>query len=539
MRFLIGVDIGTQGSKGALITETGEVVASASSEQVVHVPRPGWAEHDPEVAWWGSFVDVVRQLLFKSQVPPRDIAAVNVSSLMPVIAPVDETGMPLRAAILYADMRAHEELAHMNRDLGLTADREVSGAWTPQLTMQDLGPKIFWFQRNEPERWRRTRYLLGAQGYINAKLTGRYTIDSTTASGFRPFYDFATGGYDPVVCTRFGVPVEMLPEIVNMTDIVGEVTPAAAIATGLAVGTPVVGGAIDFFAEMISTGASEPGDVVVTYGTTLCLAGLSDRPIGACPGLGHMLGETKSLDGLYDGLYSVGGGMVTSAALTRWFRDKFGDIERRVEQELGISAYGLLGLEADAVPPGSNGLIVLPYFSGERSPIHDDLARGMIFGLTLAHDRPHIYRALLEGVAYGVEHHLEIMRNSGMPLKRIVAAGGGSRSHLWTQIVSDVTGLPQVVISPSNSALGAAFLAGKAIGVFHELSDVRLWAKPEREVVPRENVHDVYQEYYRIYRRLYERTKEEMHDLARLTAAAAKSSIRPLGAELTVRELTA
>jgi xylulokinase len=331
----------------------------------------------------------------------------------------------------------------------------------------------------------------------------------------------------------------MLPELVDMTDIVGEVTPAASLVTGLAIGTPVVAGVIDFFAEMISTGADTPGDVVVSYGTTMCMAGFSDTPIGPCPGLGHMLGEEKTLAGLYTGLYSVGGGMVTSAALSRWFRDKFGDVERRVEQELGISAYGLLGLEADAVPPGSNGLIVLPYFSGERTPIHDDLARGMIFGLTLAHDRPHIYRALLEGVAYGVEHHFDLMRQSGMTLNRIVATGGGSRSHLWTQIISDVTGVPQVVVGPSNAALGAAFLAGKAIGVFSQLSDVRRWAKPEREVVPRENVHDVYQEYYRIYRRLYEKTKEEMHDLSRLTAAAAKSSIRPLGAELTVRELTA
>jgi xylulokinase len=539
MRFLIGVDIGTQGSKGALITETGEVVTTASVEATVNVPQPGWAEHEPDSAWWASFVDIVRQLLFKSQVDPRDIAAVNVSSLMPVLAPVDETGVPLRAALLYADMRAHEELAHMNSDLGVPGDHEFTGQLSAQLTMQDLGPKIYWFQRHEPERWRRTRYLMGAQGFVNAKLTGRYVVDRNTAIGYRPFFDPATGSYDPIVSSRFGVPIEMLPELVDMTDVVGEVTPAASLATGLAVGTPVVAGVIDFFAEMISTGADTPGDVVVTYGTTMCMAGLSDRPIGPCPGLGHMLGEEKSLAGLYKGLYSVGGGMVTSAALSRWFRDKFGDVERRVEQELGISAYGLLGLEADAVPPGSNGLIVLPYFSGERSPIHDDLARGMIFGLTLAHDRPHIYRALLEGVAYGVEHHFDLMRQSGMTLNRIVATGGGSRSHLWTQIISDVTGIPQVVVAPSNAALGAAFLAGKAIGVFSGLSDVRLWAKPEREVIPRENVHDVYQEYYRIYRRLYERTKDEMHDLARLTAAAAKSSIRPLGAELTVRELTA
>lgn len=539
MRFLIGVDIGTQGSKGALITELGQIVASASVEAIVNVPQPGWAEHEPESAWWGSFAEVVRQLIFKSQVDPRDIAAVNISALMPVLAPVDETGVALRAALLYADMRAHEELAHMNRDLGISRDRDFAGQFSAELTMQDLGPKIYWYQRHEPERWQRTRYLMGAQGFVNAKLTGRYAVDRNTAIGYRPFFDPSTGNYDPIVCARYGVPVEMLPELVEMTDIVGEVTPAAAVATGLAIGTPVVAGVIDFSAEMISTGADAPGDVVVTYGTTMCLAALSDKPVGSVPGLGHMLSEDKDFSGLYKGLYSLGGGMVTSAALSRWFRDKFGDIERRVEQELGISAYGLLGLEADAVPPGSNGLIVLPYFSGERSPIHDDLARGMIFGLTLAHDRPHIYRALLEGVAYGVEHHFDLMRQAGMTLNRIVATGGGSRSHLWTQIISDVTGVPQVVITPSNAALGAAFLAGKAIGVFSQLSDVRLWAKPEREVVPRGNVHDVYQEYYRIYRRLYEQTKEEMHDLARLTAAAAKSSIRPLGAELTVRELTA
>jgi xylulokinase len=248
-----------------------------------------------------------------------------------------------------------------------------------------------------------------------------------------------------------------------------------------------------------------------------------------------MLADSSALSNLYPGLYSVGGGMVTSAALSRWFRDKFGQAEMRAEQELGISAYGLLGLEADAVPPGSDGLVVLPYFSGERTPIHDDLARGVIFGLTLAHGRGHIYRALLEGVAYGLEHHMELIRQAGVPVRRIVATGGGARSHLWTQIVSDVTGISQVVVAPSNAALGVAFLAGKAIDIFADLRDVRRWAKPEREVHPRETVHEVYQRYYAVYRRLYERTKEEMHELARLTAEASPGPLAPLGPALTVR----
>jgi xylulokinase len=534
MRFLIGVDIGTQGSKGALISESGQIMASCSIEQEVSVPRPGWAEHDAERAWWEGFVEVVRCLLQRSQVAPEAISAIGISSLMPVMVPLDANQRPLRPAILYADTRAHDEMGEMNRDLAPSGG-SVSGQFSLDLTLHDLGPKIVWYQRHEPERWRRTRSLLSAQAYVVARLTGRQVIDATTAVGFRPFYDPLRREWDALTCSRYDVPLEILPEVIEMTDFAGTVTSDAAAATGLATGTPVIAGAIDFFAEMISTGADEAGDVVVTYGTTLCLAALCDRPVGECPGLNTMLIGSGALEDLYPGLFSVGGGMLTSAALSRWFRDKFGHVERNVERELGISAYGLLGLEADAVPPGSDGLVVLPYFSGERTPIHDDQARGMIFGLTLAHGKGHIYRALLEGVAYGVEHHLHLMRDAGVPLRRIVATGGGARSHLWTQIVSDVTGMSQVIVSPSNAALGAAFLAGKAAGIFDRVSDVRRWAKPEREVHPRENVHEVYQRYYSVYRRLYERTKEEMHELARLTAEASAGPLEPLGPALTVR----
>jgi len=535
MRYLVGVDIGTQGSKGALISETGEILASHSIEQEVSIPRPGWAEHDAEQAWWGGFVNVVKVLLDRSQIDPGDISAIGVSSLMPVMAAVDDAGRPLRPAILYSDTRAHDEMDRLNEELALGGTVAANGQFSPGLTLQDLGPKIVWYQQHEPERWRRTRGLLGAQAYAIAKLTANHVVDVVTAIGYRPFFNPNTKTWDPLVCSRYDVPIDILPTIIDMTDIAGTVTPHAAAQTGLAAGTPVIAGATDFFAEMISTGANESGDVIVSYGTTLCMAGLSDHPVGPCPGLGAMLGDRSSLSGLYPGLYSVGGGMVTSAALSRWFRDRFGQAERRAEGELGISAYGLLGLAADSVPPGSDGLIVLPYFSGERTPIHDDQARGMMFGLTLAHGKGHIYRALLEGVAYGVEHHFQIMREGGVPMRRIVATGGGSRSHLWTQIVSDVTGLPQTVISPSNAALGAGFLAGYAIGIFSDLRDVRRWAKAEREVQPRAQLYEVYQKYYGIYRRLYEQTKNEMHELARLTAEASPRPKGSLGPVLAAR----
>ena len=524
MRFLIGVDVGTQGSKGALISEQGQVFATSSIEHELSIPRPGWAEHDADRVWWHGFVTVVKSLLTQSGVDPRQVGAVGVSALMPVMLPVDAAGRPLRRAILYADTRAHVEMAEMNERFTL------DGA--PPLTAQDAGPKIVWYREHEPERWRQTTSILSATGYVIAKLTGRRVIDSFTAVGMRPFYDMERRAWDVLTCDQFGVPGELLPDVVDMTEVAGTVTPEAAAMTGLAPGTAVIGGATDFFAELISTGAGAPGDVIVSYGTTLCLVAFAEHPIGHCPGMGDLLHQHGGLAQLYPGLYGVGGGMATSGALMRWFRDAFAQDERRTERELGINAYEILGREAEQTPPGADGLVVLPYFSGERTPIHDDWARGVIFGLTLAHGRGHLYRALLEGVAYGLQHNLELVREAGVPLRRIVATGGGSRSHLWTQIISDVTGLPQEVVAPSNAALGAAFLAGYALGIFRQISDVRQWARPEREVLPREEVHEMYQRYYRVYRRLYERTKEEMHELARLTAEAPTEPLPPLSAVL-------
>jgi xylulokinase len=527
MRFLIGVDIGTQGSKGALISKTGQILASCSIEQNVSSPRPGWAEHDADRAWWGGFVEVVRLLLLQSQVAPHQIAGVGVSGLMPVMLPIDATGRPLRPAILYADTRAHAEMLRMNEQL--------AGGESSVLVAHDVGPKIVWFRDHEPALWERTHRILSTQGYVIAKLTGRHVIDSFTALGMRPFVDLPRNGWKADNCDRFGVPIEFLPDVVATTEVVGTVTAEAAAETGLATGTPVIGGAADFIAEMMSTGAASEGEVAVSYGTTLCLTAFSRRPIGHGPEFVDMLQHHHDLSQLYPGLYAVGAGMATSGALTRWFRDQFGQVERRVEEELSVNSYELLGIEAAMVAPGADGLIVLPYFSGERSPIYDDQARGVIFGLTLAHRRGHVYRALLEGVAYGLQHNLELMREAGITPNRIVATGGGSRSHLWTQIVSDVTGLPQEVIAPSNASLGMAFLAGYASGIFRQISDVRQWARLERVVHPRVEIHDLYQKYYAVYRRLYEQTKEEMHDLARLSEEALAGPPHPTETFLSIR----
>jgi xylulokinase len=516
--YLLGIDIGTQGSKGVIVARDGCVLASTSVEHSVSMPRPGWAEHDADGIWWGDCVQLTRRLLHHAQIDPRDIAVVGTCALSPDMLPLDADGRPLRPGILYRiDTRAGAEIAALNQQLALVGQAT--------LTAQDVGPKIAWFRAHEPDRWRRTRKIVSANGYLVARLTGRYTIDHTTAAGFRPFFDAAHRTWNASVCARYDLPLAYLPEVLKATEIAGTVTAPAAAETGLAEGTPVIAGTEDFPAEVVSTGVADEGSAIVSYGSAMVVLAFARRPLH-CPGLFSGPAMLGGFDGLYEGLHCVVGGMATSAALTRWFRDNFGQSEQRAERELGINAYQVLALEAEAVPPGSDGLVVLPYFSGEYSPINDDRAQGMVFGLTLAHTRGHIYRALLEGVSYGLAHHLELMQQSGAPLERIVGTGGGSRNGLWAQIVSDVTGLPQIVIGRSSAALGAAFLAGVGVGVVHELREIRPWVPPDLELRPRAELHDRYQALYRIYRRLYEHTKEEMHALAELRGRNCQSAPR-------------
>jgi xylulokinase len=515
--YLLGIDVGTQGSKGVIVARDGTLLASEFIEHGLATPRPGWAEHDADAIWWGDFVTLTRRLLLQSQIDPRDIAAVGCCALSPDMLPVDASGRPLRSGILYGiDTRARAEILTMREDLGLVG-RDA-------LTAQHVGPKIVWFRNNEPERWRRTYKIVTAHGYIVARLTGCYVIDSSTAGGFRPFFDAASRNWDGATCAKYEVPLACLPDVVETTDVVGAVTLQAANETGLAEGTPVIAGSTDFDAEAVSTGVASESDLIVSYGTTMVLLAFSRRPV-SWPGLFGGQAMFGGLRKLYDGLFTIGGGMATSAALTRWFRDNFGQTERRTEQELGVSAYQILGLEAEAVPPGSDGLIVLPYFSGERTPINDEQAQGVLFGLTLAHTRGHIYRALLEGISYGLLHHLDLMRQAGVHPDRIVATGGGSRNRLWAQIVSDVTGLPQSIQSLSSAALGIAFLAGLGVGIFDDLSQIRAWVRSDVELKPCAGRYDLYQAYYRIYRQLYEHTKEDMHAIAALRVGLAPAPV--------------
>jgi xylulokinase len=505
---LLGVDIGTYSAKGVLCAPDGEVLASYTIEHELSLPRPGWAEHDPERIWWGEFAAISRALLGE-RYPGDAVGGVAVSAIGACLLPVDAAGRPLRAGILYGiDTRASDEIAWLNERFGEAPMFELGGQ---ALTSQAIGPKMLWVRRREPEVYARTHKMIAASSYLVHRLTGEFVMDHHTASYYNPLYDLRGNVWDD----RFAEPIvdpAMLPRLLWSNEIAGTVTPEAAAATGIAVGTPVTAGTIDAAAEAISVGVVAPGDMMIMYGTTMFFINVTGDPTPDP--------RMWSTAFLFPGMYAIDGGMSTSGALTRWFRDNFAQPEMAAEAAGGENAYAALAEMAAAVPAGAEGLICLPYFAGERTPINDPDARGVYAGLTLSHTRAHLYRASLEGTAFGVRHNLETMAAMGAAPKRLVAVGGGAKNPLWLQIVCDAAGIRQDVPERTiGASYGDAFLAGLATGLTPMASLQRDWVKLATELTPRPAEAAVYDRYYPIYRGLYESSKDQLHALARLGGA--------------------
>lgn len=503
---LLGVDIGTYSAKGVLCEPDGTVLASHIVEHDLSMPRPGWVEQDADAVWWHGFVEICR-VLTSDRYAGDDIGGVAVSAIGPCLLPVDRDGRPLRPGVLYGiDTRATAEIDWLNDRFGEEAMFDLGGM---ALTSQAIGPKILWLRRNEPEIYEQTHKILTASSYLVYRLTGEYVIDRHTGAHFNPLIDIRTLEWD----MRFAGPIiepEMLPDLYWSTDVVGTVGKKAAGETGLAVGTPVTAGTVDAAAEALSVGVVDPGDLMVMYGTTMFFLLVTDRPVPDR----RMWATGYVLPGTYD----VAGGMATSGALTRWFRDEFGAAEMAAQADGGANAYAALAEQAEQVPAGADGLVCLPYFAGERTPINDPDARGVIAGLTLSHTRGHLYRALLEGTAFGVRHNLEALREMGAIPNRLVAVGGGASNRLWLQIVSDVTGAQQVVPERTvGASYGNAFLAGLATKKIPSLDALSQdWVKVADVIEPRQEVDERYDAYYRVYRDIYEHARADLHALARL-----------------------
>ncbi|HET6987594.1 MAG TPA: FGGY-family carbohydrate kinase [Kribbella sp.] len=491
MSFVIGVDIGTGSTKAVLATLDGTVLAVARRDHAPSLPRPGWAEMDAERDWWGDVADVLAELT--SAHPDTQIAAVCVSGLGPCVVQTDDDLRPRRPAILYGvDTSATREIAEITEQLGADAILERCGK---DLSSQAIGPKLAWLRRDAGDAWRPQDQWFSAHTYVAARLTGEWVLDHHTASQCDPFYDIHAQDWARDWAAAV-LPGLALPRLVWPSEQVGVVQGAAAAETGLAEGTPVVAGTVDAWAEAFSVGVRRPGDLMVMYGSTMFFVQVLAAPTSV-----HGLWTTS---GVEPSSHTLAAGMATSGTITTWLQDLTGGVP-----------FETLVSEAAAIPAGSEGLVMLPYFSGERTPIYDPLARGVIAGLTLRHGRGHLLRAAYEGIACGVRQIVDALAEAAGRPERIVAVGGGTQGGLWTQIVSDVCGLEQQVPAQTiGASYGAALLAAIGVGLVPPDTD---WARPDQVVSPDPSTAATYAELFEIYTELYPATRAQIHRLARST----------------------
>jgi len=504
---LLGIDIGTYESKGVLTTTSGEVVAQAAIPHQLLFPRAGWAEHDPEATWWGDFCNLSKRLLATEGVSPSDIKGVGVSAIGPDVLPIDEDFNPLRMGILYGvDTRAVAEIDELNAKYG---EDEIFNATANALSSQATGPKILWIKKNEPEVYKKARWFVDATTFIVARLTSRVVIDHFSAGCMVPMYDPFKREWSDKYCKEY-VDLEQLPDILYSHELAGTVTAKASEQTGLAVGTPVSVGTIDAGAEALSVGVTQPGEMMMMYGSTIFMIQVTDN---------DQAREKRLWAGpyLFPNTWCLLAGMATSGSLTRWLRDRFAEDLIAAEQAGGSPAYSELVKEAKATPPGAEGVIVLPYFSGERTPVMDPRAKGLIFGMSLTHTRGHLFRATLEGMGHGVKQHVDLFTDIGARPKTIKSVGGGTKNEVWLQAVSDISGVPQEVAPLTfGASYGDALLAGVAVGLVSSPEEIRVWQGAPRTVTPDPKLADLYRPLSETYSRLYEATRDHMHKLHEL-----------------------
>lgn len=487
-RYVIGIDVGTGSTKGVLVSLEGEIAATVVLRHDVDRPRPELAEFDAEGVAWPEIVRICREL--SAGRDPGEIGAVCVSAMGPSLVVTDEDARPLRPAILYGvDARAVAEIDELTARLG---EERILAVCGKTLSTQAVGPKLLWVRRNEPELAARMRRWYSLSSWLVARMTGEYVLDHHTASQCDPLYDVNRADWHEAWAAEVtgGLP---LPRLAWPGEVVGALTSAAAAELGLAPGTPVCAGTVDAWSEAWSAGVRRPGDLMLMYGSTMFFVQLASEP-SPHPAL-------WATSGIEPGRPTLAAGMSTSGTLVEWIRELTGELD-----------IAELIAEAEGTPPGADGLLLLPYFAGERTPIQDPRARGTITGLTLAHTRGHLLRAAYEGIAFGIRQIIELLEEADAPAQRVIAVGGGTNAELWLQIVSDVTGRQQLVPELTiGASYGDALLAAVGAGLVPPGTD---WARVGRVVTPRPEFAELYRERYALYRELYPRLREQMHALA-------------------------
>lgn len=508
-RFTIGVDVGTSSTKSLLMDSSGKVLSDNTQEYGVDCPNAAWAEQDP-VIWLNAVYMTIKKVISDAAIDPEAIAGVYISSLFAGSGvPVDDEIVPVRPAIIWMDRRAENEQAMIESKIGTEKIFSVSGNRNDAYFGY---AKILWIKHNEPENWKRIKMFLPSNSYIVYKLTGKISVDYTAAANIGGVYDLSRHSWSHLMMQEMGIPDSMLPgDFFLPTDIVGGINSEASLNTGLPVGVPICAGGTDCLSSTLAAGAMNPGDQVAVIGTSINWGVLHrDFPRNKkCVTMPYIL-DTKNL-------YYTYGGATTAGAITRWLKDEIFQYTRNSTGNIEEVNYPALRSEAAKICPGSDGLIVLPYFMGERTPIWDSNAKGILFGLTLHHGRAHIFRAFLESVAYSLKHIIEsseLVLNENMTC---IITGGVTKSDLWMQIFADVTGLHIIRTKHDHQAPFAnAVIAAVVNGVMDDYGIINELVEYDDPFLPNTRNQERYSRFFRLYKKLYEDLKGDMQELSKL-----------------------
>lgn len=494
-RYVIGIDVGTTAIKLLVLNERHDIVYEKSEEHPLFTDRPGWAEEDA-LLWWNNtckLLNAAAAFLTNAHYDRNfQVCAIGVSGMVPAIVLIGEDGVPLRKSIQQNDARCVKQIKMV---LGKVDQEELflrTGGYTNQ---QHVLPRLLWIKEKEPHIWKQVKRVCGSYDWIVNCLTGKWSLEENWAieSGL---YDIHKRSWITEYFTAFNLPMSWFPEVKSPLDIAGYIKPEISKIIGLEAGIPVIAGSADHVASALSAGVVEEGDVLIKFG------GAGD--ILFCTN--NLVTHKKLFFDFHNipDKYLLNGCMASSGSLVRWFVEKF------VPNPLSENIYKELDNQADSLGPGSEGLVILPYLLGEKTPIFDPNARGVFFGLSLHHTPAHIFRAILESVIYGFRHHLDVLAEQGLHPRRVFATNGGAKSRLWLQIASDILCLPLTSYkNHPGSSLGAAFMAGMAVNLYVDWQEIHKCLPESSRYIPNKTASEIYNVTYGVYRRLYESLKEE------------------------------
>lgn len=507
MNYLIGVDLGTSGTKTVLFGEDGAVIASATVEYPLYQPQNGWAEQDP-ADWWNAAASTIKSVLAQSGVDAAQIKGIGLSGQMHGLVMLDEAGDVLRRSIIWCDGRTTKECAEITRRVGEKRLIELSA--NPALP-GFTASKILWVRNNEPALYARCRHVLLPKDYIRYKLTGVFATEVSDASGMN-LMDIPNRCWSTEILEKLEIDPSWLAKLYESCDVTGHVTPQAAELTGLAAGTPVAGGASDNAAAAVGTGVVEDGKAFTTIGTSGVVFAHSSK-VAIDP-----QGRVHTFCAAVPGAWTVMSCTLAAGLSLKWYRDQFFSAEMQAAAGMGVDPYYLMDQQAARAPIGANRLVYLPYLMGERSPLLDENSRGVFFGLSAIHTKYDMLRAVMEGVTFSQRHCLDVLRGMGITFGEMLACGGGGSSPFWRQMLADVYGCPvKTVASKEGPALGAAILAGVAAGLYPGVGEAcRSMIQTNAPQQPDAEASAKYEPYYRLYLKLYPALKESFRELAEL-----------------------